>query len=337
MHLLDRTLFPRFETARGAGHVESWFAMLQAPDGQRAVWLKQTVLVRAQGPAEAASWAILFDEGRGERPRARRLRCRLGEIESRYSPFRLATPGATMQRRDDALTCSGRLEGHGAPWSWDVTVHPLAPPTRPLAARWLHEAPFPRNKTLAPVPIGRGEGHFDLGGDRWRLDGWRAHVGHNWGPSHPHRYVWITGAGEAEDGRPLHFEFVAARLRLGGRSLPWLGAGYVSVEGRRVDVGLPRSLRPARVTFEARTVGLTLYAGRDRIETCVRLDRDRMALLPYENPDGSTSWCLNSKLAWGHLTWRHGRRTRLRFAGHPIAVEIGLPERPEAPVPSLES
>ncbi len=53
----------RFEPG-SRGHVESYFFKLNDPAGNRALWLKATILARLDGsPPVAEAWAIAFERG----------------------------------------------------------------------------------------------------------------------------------------------------------------------------------------------------------------------------------------------------------------------------------
>ena len=53
---------PRFRP--GTDHVESWFVRANDPAAPRAVWLKATVLTKADGTSVAEAWCSVFDGDR---------------------------------------------------------------------------------------------------------------------------------------------------------------------------------------------------------------------------------------------------------------------------------
>ncbi len=72
--------------APGQPHVESWFAKLVEPRGDRALWLKCTVLARDRAAAVAEAWAICSSAARS-RWRSRRA--------CRWAPRGWAAAGST--------------------------------------------------------------------------------------------------------------------------------------------------------------------------------------------------------------------------------------------------
>src|SRR5262245_42281560 len=51
----------RWQPQSRSGHVESLFLKANDPHGQRAFWLKYTILARPGQPAEISLWAVAFD------------------------------------------------------------------------------------------------------------------------------------------------------------------------------------------------------------------------------------------------------------------------------------
>ncbi len=328
MHLLDRHLRPRLETARSLGHIESWFAKLCDPGGRRAVWLKHTLLVPREGPPHSASWLVRFDERKeAGPPRGIRSLHPLEEVEFADGPFRLQGPESRLERMSEELRWSGcPSRSPGA--RWDVVIAPLAPPVRLLPARWMYEASFPRSKTLTPVPDGLARGWVELGNERWRVDGWRVLFGHNWGAAHAERYLWIACNLDLPEGRSLLLEAAVARVRTSLVTLPWLATARVELAGEAHSFNSIQAVCTPRVVIEPEAVRLLLHDGAQRLELRARFDRSRLARLPYEDPDGRRLWCLNTKLAQGEIRWHRAGRPMLEAPLSPLAVEIGIRKEP---------
>ncbi len=329
MHLLDRHLRAHIEAARSLGHVESWFAKLCAPDGRRAVWLKHTLRVPRSGPAESTSWLVRFDERTvSPPPIALRTTSPLEETQLLDAPFHLRAPETILARDGDLLRWSSRIASPASTSQWDVTISPLAPPVRLLPARWMYEASFPRSKTLTPVPDGLASGWVEWDRERWDVEGWRVLVGHNWGAAHPERYLWIACNVDLPDGRAFHFEAIAARVRLGRLLLPWMSSGYLALAGDAHRLSIPRGIRTPRIVVTPRGVRMALRHGPHALHFSARLEPRRLAVLPYDDPDGSRLWCLNTKLARGQVRWNRSGRYILETSLAPCAVEIGTRTRP---------
>src|SRR5688572_20467801 len=82
----------------GGAHVESHFIKANSPDGERALWLKHTLLVPAAGPALAEVWAIAFAE-RGAKKLAVKRSYPLAELQNSNAPFSLRVPCAELTSR----------------------------------------------------------------------------------------------------------------------------------------------------------------------------------------------------------------------------------------------
>src|SRR5262245_10052920 len=111
----------RLRYARGAaGHVESHFLKANSPDGERALWIKHTLLVpRADaGTAVAEVWAVAFAE-RGARKLAVKRSFPLGELQE-LAPFGWRVSCAELA----GTRARGELDG----LAWELELEPQAPP-----------------------------------------------------------------------------------------------------------------------------------------------------------------------------------------------------------------
>lgn len=311
---------PRFPTA-GPGHVESWFLRANSPDHRQAIWLKATVLVPASADARAKPcarvWAVYFDSQESERAvTAEHNTVPLSEakftIDSQASA--VVTPGASwvtsaqsplsIQIGDCgfALSKDGSAAGSTASLGWDLRFcapdSELAAPLSLLPYDRLITMGFPRSKPLTPYPLLRFEGEISHRGRMIDLTGWSGMQGHNWGREHAWEYVW--GQSLFTDGSgAVHamVEAFTARVRLGGRLLPAMSSMVVrrGDETFRFD-GLFDFWRQDAETKDL-AWALRLKGSGGQAQLIMRARPEEVACLGYEEPDGSTAYCLNSKLS----------------------------------------
>jgi hypothetical protein len=202
----------------------------------------------------------------------------------------------------------------------------------------MYTASFPRSKTLTPAPDTRLRGRFRVFGEDWHVDGWRAAQGHNWGASHAHAYAWVhTNALCDEAGEPLDgvwFEALTGRVRVaGGLISPWLSVAAIAIDGRIVRFDGLRALCSRKVAVDSRSYRVELHAGAASLTAHFEAAREQFAGLRYEDPDGDSLACLNSKLATAYIELRRdGRTTRLH--GRQAALELGT-RRPDHGVTML--
>ena len=321
----------RYRPGHAEGHVESHFLKANSPDGERALWLKHTLRVPAARPSEAVAevWAVAFAE-RGRRKVARKRSFPLAQAHLSDAPFGIVTPCAALSQG----RAHGTL-GHGsATVSWDLRYACPETSFRPYPLARMYTGGFPRSKSVTPVPDTRMEGSFEVFGERWEIDGWRGAQGHNWGRSHAHAYAWVhANSWELDHGsEPLAgvwLEALSGKVRMGPSRLsvtsPFLSVAAVAIDGELVRFDGPRALASRRVRMDTRSYAFTLTHGDARLEAEFRAGSEQLAGLRYDDPDGSTLACLNSKLARGRMVLSYGGRT-VRLRTKQAALELGTRE-----------
>jgi hypothetical protein len=314
--------------SRGA-HVESHFLKAVSPDAERALWIKQTLLrpKRVADVGIAEVWAIAFERGRGPVAGAKDVHP-LEDVRYEDAPFSYRIGGASLT---DA-GASGTAESSGHRLEWRLELERVEPAFRPFPRARMYRGRFPKQKTLTPVPsaIARGEARVD--GERWSLDGFRAMQGHNWGLGHSERYAWVHCNGFEEP--ETWVELMTARVRTGGILLPWLSVGGISIRGERHRFDGAGALLSRAVSVGNTHYRTTLDSGRVRLDVDVETEPEAMAGLHYENPDGSMTHCLNSKLARGSVTLVGAGAEPIRLRSDAFALEIGTKD-PDHPIRML--
>ena len=78
---------------------------------------------------------------------------------------------------------------------------------------------------------------LEVGGDRIEVDGWRGMIGHNWGAEHAERWVWIQGSGFEGHSPEDYFDMAVGRIKVAGRTTPWVGNAMLMLDGRSHRLG----------------------------------------------------------------------------------------------------
>jgi hypothetical protein len=314
----------RYVAGGREGHVESHFVKANSPDGQRALWIKHTVLRPTSRPEAAVAevWAIAFERGNQERaPRVTALKRSVPARELVHTelPFSLRTPFASLQHG----RAQGRLQSATHLLAWDFAYACPHAAFRPFPVGSMYTGPFPRTKTLTPAPNSTATGWFELDGARWNLDGYRAAQGHNWGKGHAHAYAWVhsnawVGAGDA----PVFVELLSARVKVGPVLTPFLSVGAVAIEDAIHRFDGPRALLSRRVRITPRSYQVSLRTRSAMLDAKFMAEPHMIAALRYQDPDGSSLFCLNSKLAYGEVRLTAQGRT-WSFKSDQVALEVG--------------
>jgi hypothetical protein len=301
----------RFDPPSERGHVESHFLKLNDTDGRRALWLKATILRRLGEEPVAEAWAIAFDRERG------------------HAAAKQVVPWAHATFSRDALDIAvadvriapDHTRGVVGGIAWELEFAGGAAPFTPLPER-LYGDRTSNSKLVSPHPDLRFTGEYRVGSARVEVDGWRGMQGHNWGRRHAHAYGWAhcnvwSGADD------LVVEGITARVKLGPVISPPVSLLIATHRGVTHSFTLPHSLWRARGRIGARAWEIDASNATARVRASFSADTEDFVGLRYENPDGATTYCLNSKIARGHVRLEVSRATLVEAHTRAAALEIG--------------
>jgi hypothetical protein len=304
-------------------YYESRFVRANHPTDDRALWLRQTLLLPTVGDPVADVWVMAFDGEAGHR--AVKAGSPLGEADFRHDEW--------TARIGDATLDDGAMIGTAASASWRLRISASgADPVTLLTDRG-YRARFPTAKTMVRDPLATFDGRLEVDGVVFDVDGWRGSVNHNWGRRHTPAYAFgqVCGFDDADDAS---LEIVTARAAVGPVRLPAATLLVFRCGGREFAVrSIPRtrhthgSYRPFEWTFGARIDGAT-------IDGEITADPADVIGLTYADTTGHTKYCYNSALATCRISLTaEGRRTEL-VATRRAMLEILLAE-PSEVVPLL--
>lgn len=299
------------------GHVESYFLKLNDREGRRALWIKATILVRRGGtPRLAEAWAIAFDrEGRHV---AVKETTPLSSARFGKTALDVAVAGLTIAEG----RLSGTVTSGGHRVTLDLRFTTGAPALAPFPSMRLYRGPVPSTKVVSPHPDSRFSGTYEVDGEEVRVEDWRGMQGHNWGSRHMGHYAW-GHANQWEGDEDLALEGMTARVKLGPILTPPLTVVCVRARGVRYDFNSWTTLLRARGTMDRRR---WTFAARSALATLTGelwAETKDFVGLSYENPDGTTTYCLNSKIARGRIRLSVRGRPDIEAITRAAALEIG--------------
>jgi hypothetical protein len=295
------------------GHYESVYLTATHPDQGTALWIRYTV---RKPPGSGAVGSVWFTEFRPEGPRA--AKASAGVSSTPEHPVSVGEHGSVST--EGAV---GAVEAPGCTARWDLTFSGDEAPFEHLPYRWMYSSAVPRTKPTSPRPDLTVSGALQVNGETTVLDGWRGMLGHNWGVEHAHQWIWLRGAGFADDPS-VWLDVVLGRIRLGRVLLPWIANGVLSMAGERhVLGGLAR--RPA---VRPRRDGLDLHlAGADlRVGLAVDAPVERCVGWAYADPSGTTHQVRNCSNAGMRLGVDVDGDSRTLATTFGAVYELGGPE-----------
>jgi hypothetical protein len=312
--------FPRVATR--AGHYESFYIKACEPGGGRGIWIRHTVHKRPGAEPNASIWFVFFDRA-AKGPRATKVTVPASELEARAGGW---------IRVGDAEIGPGAAEGSvdtealGAAWS--LTFTPRAEPCKYLPADWLYEAPLPKTKFVAPVPLAHFDGRLEIDDEESiELSGWPGMIGHNWGTEHAERWVWLEGTGFA-DSPDTYFDAGAARVALGSRTSPWIPSGMLLLDGEPHRLGGLGAIRAATIEETAGACTFVLPGKDIVVRGRVSAPLKDFVGWVYADPKGPEHNTVNCSVADLELTVeRPGLPRRELTLAAGAAYELGMRER----------
>jgi hypothetical protein len=223
--------------------------------------------------------------------------------------------------------CVGRVTvPGGADVAWDLRFggEPLL---AHLPRPWMYRAPLPRTKPVSVHPVARFGGTVTVDGRRIDLDGWPGMVGHNWGTQHAERWIWLHGMAFTGTGDDTWLDVVLGRLRIAGRTTPWVASGDLALAGERHALGGPGRARATHVDEHPDRVAFTLPGRGVTVAGTAHAPRERFVGWVYADPDGSAHHTVNCSIADLELTvTRDGRPPQTLAAPGLAAYELGMRE-----------
>ncbi len=247
-HPLARARFPQ----QDAGY-ESWFVRAADPAGGRALWLRYTVH-RAPGRAPVGSlWLTCFERDEPTGPIALKQSFHDAPPVDGAGPLYVRIGGAQI----GSGSAAGQLTAPQGHASWTLTFDVTEEPAIGLPTERMYGWPLPRAKPVSIHPATVLGGELVVDGRRIDVDGWCGCVGHNWGPEHTPEWVWLQASGLGGDP-DVWFDGAFGRIRLGPVLTPWLGSGWLHVDGRRYRLGGAANLLATKVQLQEEGAGFHL-------------------------------------------------------------------------------
>ncbi len=304
-------MFP--DTPRRAGMYESFYLRAVAPDHPLGVWIRYTAHKHPGQPARGSVWCTVFD---GDAP----------PFMHKLTTDQLSVPAGSWIAVGDSQLGPGHAEGSCGEARWSLRFASEEPELRHLPHGLLYRAPLPRTKLTSPAPAARFEGSLELAGRTLELDGWRGMVGHNWGAQHAERWIWLHGVG-FEEQPEAWIDVAIGRVRVAGRTTPWVANGALRIDGERHRLG-GVGARGLLVAERPEHCVLAL-PGADGlvVEAHVQATPAALAGWRYADPDGGEHDVSNCSIAALVLTVRRpGLPAHTLRTAHGAAYELGMRE-----------
>lgn len=325
------------ESPRDIGHQEVWYMKVNCAETRRALWLRFTLLLRADGSKQVAeTWGIFFerrDDGR----------VRKAGVKNTYDLERFQWDGGEGGFRiaesflSDSHT-AGEVRNGEHTIRWDFQLKEGSRAAFDFVPVSMRRLGLVKNTAVNVLDDLRFSGWSEVDGERYLWDDAPGMQGHLAGPKNGHSWAWgHCNMFKDETGQPatLLFDGLSARARLGsGRATPLLTTLYVRHNGRDYCLNRLRDALRIRARYSPGSWSFSARQGGTSFEGNVFSELDDFAGVTYEDTDGSALYCYNSKVSSMTLDIKapDGRAQRFEARGN-VAFEFVTRERhPEVPL-----
>lgn len=281
------------------GHHEVWHLKLNDRTGNRALWLRFTLLVTKNGFMRVAeTWALSFQrEQNGE----------IGKLAVKQS-----YPIASFSRSDEGVIqigenllskteTRGKVQAKGRTIQWDLRLRDLQDKPVNLVPEGLKRLGIVKNDVWADSENLVASGTVTIDGVSHEFSDAAGMQGHVSGPKNAHSWIWgQANAFVDEKGEPAHFIFdgVTTKARLTANlASPRISSFYFFYDGKSYQFN---SVWDAlHLKSESTITEWSFQADRGEISFrgTANADHKDFAGLTYEDTDGSLLYCANSKLS----------------------------------------
>lgn len=306
--------FLRYKAGSRKGHYESFFLRANHPTEPQAFWVRYTLFIPKGDPelGKGELWAIFFE---GDQHRAAKLEI---PIELCFLPenlFQLEIGGSTLMEH--------RAVGHiRDEMRWELNYRSQDKPLFLLPINW-YSLPFPKAKSLVPMPFANFDGKFIFPDKTISFSNWVGSQNHNWGSQHTDRYAWgqVVGFDNQPDSM---LEIATASIKIAGVHTPKLTAMVLRHRGHDYVLnGWVRGFM-SKAAYDYFCWDFESENSDTRIKGRIEAPASAFVGLRYPNPPGGNKYCLNSKIASCEITFTNKKLgvTEQLYTQHRCAFEI---------------
>lgn len=305
---------------------EVWYLKMNDAAAGRALWLRFTLLVSANGFRRLAeTWGIYFERKDRE---VQKVALKHSHDLSAFVPADGGSQGFRIAESEFAPgRTRGTIQSKGRTIKWDLSFEPARDVVFDFVPDSLRKAGVIKNSAVTLFGDIRFTGTSEVNGEKQTWTKAPGMQGHLAGPRNGHSWVWghcntfVTEQGESS---PFLFEGISARARMaGGIPTPRLTSLYFLYDGKEHvfssawDAIRNRSSNSlTEWSFQADRGDLSF---RGRAEAQYR----DFAGVTYEDTDGSFLYCANSKLSDLKVhVYRRGKLEATFLANGTAAFEV---------------
>ncbi len=302
---------------KSRGHYEVYYFKFNDADQGVAFWFRYTLLIPVPGQGDPVGelWGIFFDAHDPENNRAWKRSYPIDQVASQRQPFELRIHDAVL-RHDMAR---GRIESPDGAVAWDLRLEPDPVGFRNLPSV-LYRLPVPTTKVVAPNLSCSYSGTVDMGDRVVELAGAPGHQAHIWGTKHAARWAWancnlFSGRNDAV------LEALSAHVKVGPVSTPPLSSVYLRVGREEYRFDGFRQMLTINSHWDVKAWSLEAHDRRYQLVAQITSSPEWMVGVRYQDPDGETRVCHNTKVANAEIRLLERQTGRPPVLRHALRAE----------------
>jgi hypothetical protein len=307
------------------GFQEVWFMKLNDPTGNRALWLRFTLLVTRNGFQKISeTWAIFF-----ERERNREVTKRALKQTYPISSFQSPAP-RTIRIGESSLSPEGTrgfIQSKGRSISWDIKLDNQHDRPVCFIPEGLKRLGIIKNDYWALSENLHASGSVTVDGTVFEMNNSAGMLGHISGPKNGHSWVWghaNTFVNEKGEPVPFIFDGITSKARLaGGLSTPRLSSFYFYYQGKHYQFNSVWNALHMKSKSTITEWNFQADRGHLSFRGVAKAEHKDFAGVTYEDTDGSLLYCSNSKLSDMKIyVYRSGKLEATFLANGTAAFEV---------------
>jgi hypothetical protein len=307
------------------GHHEVWFLKVNDRTGNRALWLRFTLLITRNGFQKIAeTWAVCF-----QREQNRDVNKWAVKQSFPIANFKVAGEGSiqigecTLGPRET----QGAIQSKGRSIQWNLKLRNLHDRPINLVPEGLKKLGVVKNDVWAVSENLLANGSVIVDGVPFEFSDAAGMQGHISGPKNGHSWVWgHANSFVNEKGEPVSFIFdgITAKARLpGSLSTPRMSSFYFFYQGNHYHFNSVWDALHLKSKSSITEWNFQADRGELSFRGSAKAEHKDFAGITYEDTDGSLLYCSNSKLSEMKIyVYRRGKLEATFLANGTAAFEI---------------
>jgi len=327
MEITNKPAWPQANLS--LGFQEVWYLKLVEPKGQRALWLRFTLLNNPRlSKQEACIWAIFFKRSSNHVEKfALKETLSSDHFKTNNRGFRMGDHSFSDQQT------SGKIKQGKQEIEWSLAMCPRKNLNFDFVPSSLARLRLVKNYAVTVQSDLHFNGWVKVNGESFQWQNAPGMQGHLFGQKNGYAWAWAHGNCFVDSrGAPVDFVFegLTAQARLANRyPSPYISSFFIVYQGRPFYFNRIRDSIFCHSRFDYQGWEIKLRSGDLEFHLHIQSQPHEFAGLTYEDTDGSLIYCSNSKLSSMKVQIFRQQKLEVEYtAPHTVAYEVASRTKP---------